>query len=74
MYVYINKSGLRFPHFLSFEVVLTSEVYYMTFYLLRYIKKPTYLISDFRKKITSWLGFKPTKMRQDMKKYMKIKA
>ena len=41
---------MRIPHFLSFEVVLTSEVYYMTFYLLQYIKKPTYLISDFRKK------------------------
>jgi hypothetical protein len=71
MYVYINKSGLRFPHFLSFEVVLTSEVYYK---LHIRINEISHLISDFRKKIPPWLGLEPMKMRQDLKKYMKIKA
>ena len=43
---------------MSFEAVLTSEVYYMN---LEYIKK-AHLISDFKKRISPWLGLEPTKM------------
>ena len=58
----INRSRSRFCSFLikfiSFEAVLTSQLYYMN---LEYIKEPIqYQISE--KKISPRLGLEPTKM------------
>ena len=36
--------------------------------------KKAHLISDFRKKISPQVGLEPTKMRQDLKKSVSLKA
>ena len=57
--------------FLSHEVVLTSEIYYITFYYITIYEK-AHLILDFRKKKSPQVGLEPTKMRQDLKKSVYI--
>ena len=52
-------------------MVLTSEIYYITFECSKLGKK-AHVISDFIKKISPQVGLEPTKMRHDLKKSVSI--
>ena len=65
IYVYNQiDRDLDFAHFLykflNFEVVLTSEINYITCLYIKMYEK-AHLVSDFRKKISPRLGLEPTK-------------